>query len=86
MLVRLIIYIILIAVLYRAVKLWFGRSENGRGPARVKPQGQVDDVMIKDPVCGAYFPQRKAVTLNGQNKALFFCSTQCRDRYLEGKS
>jgi len=86
MLVRLLIYIILGTVLYRAAKSWFGRPENSVSPGQMNPSGQVDDVMIKDPVCGTYFPRSTAVVLNGKGPTLYFCSTECRDRYVAEKS
>ena len=86
MLFRLLIYIILAVVLWRAAKSWFARSgHRGEGQSRRSPE-QVDDVMIMDPVCGTYFPKSKAVSWNGPGEALLFCSVQCRDRYLKSKS
>jgi uncharacterized protein len=82
MLVRLLIYIILGTVLYRAAKSWFGRPESSVSRGKMKPSGQVDDAMIKDPVCGTYFPQSMAVVLNEKGPTLYFCSTECRDRYV----
>ncbi len=86
MLLRLLIYIILGIVLYRAARSWLGRAQSGGGAARVDPTGQVDDLMIKDPVCGAYFPQSRAVALRAEGQTLYFCSTECRDRYLAEES
>ncbi len=86
MLVRLLIYIVLGTMLYRAAKSWFGRSENSARHEKMTTSGQVDDVMVKDPVCGTYFPQGRAVALNGKGEVLYFCSTECRDRYLAEKS
>jgi hypothetical protein len=42
--------------------------------------------MIKDPVCGTYFIQRKGVSLMQGNQRLDFCSERCRDRYLARES
>lgn len=45
-------------------------------------QGSVsDDVMIKDPYCGVYFPQRDGISLKKGSETLYFCSDQCRDEY-----
>ena len=41
-----------------------------------------DDVLIQDPVCKTYFTQRDGVHLQHEGKDLYFCSSQCRDRYL----
>ena len=47
-----------------------------------KEAGQIDDVMIKDPYCEAYFPKRNAVHLNLNANDLYFCSKECRDKYI----
>ena len=47
-----------------------------------KETGQIDDVMIKDPYCEAYFPKRNAVHLNLNATDLYFCSKECRDKYI----
>lgn len=82
MLVRLLIYIILGIVLYRAARSLFSQTGNNRRPGGENRPEQVDDVMIKDPVCGVYFPQSNAVALNEEGRVLYFCSIECRDRYL----
>jgi hypothetical protein len=38
--------------------------------------------MIKDPQCHVYFPKRDAVRVTTGDQELFFCSTDCRDKYL----
>ena len=38
--------------------------------------------MIKDPYCEAYFPKRNAVHLNLNANDLYFCSKECRDKYI----
>jgi hypothetical protein len=43
---------------------------------------QVDDLMVKDPNCGIYFPKREGIRLQGANVDLYFCSAKCRDEYL----
>ena len=85
MLIRLLIYIALGIVLYRAVRSWLGQSQSG-GRSGGDPPEHADDVMIQDPACGAYFPQSGAVVLDTDGKVLRFCSTECRDRYLAERS
>ncbi len=50
-----------------------------------KEAGRIDDVMIKDPYCKAYFPKRNAVHLNLNANDLYFCSKECRDKYIASK-
>jgi hypothetical protein len=86
MLLKLLIFIIIIVLVSRTVKRWLGTGQyRNSGPAGAPPE-TVDDEMIKDPVCGAYFPQRNAVALTHGNQVLYFCSIECRDRYLARRS
>lgn len=79
---RLIIIGILVYLLYRLVKSW-GKKQMTHSPPPTSPRGygEVDDVMVKDPQCGAYFPRRKAVRARIGGRELEFCSEECRDRY-----
>ncbi|MBU1163547.1 MAG: hypothetical protein KKA75_05285 [Proteobacteria bacterium] len=38
--------------------------------------------MIKDPFCETYFPKRNGVHLLVDGKDLYFCSTECRDKFI----
>jgi len=51
-----------------------------------KEAGQIDDVMIKDPYCETYFPKRNAVHLNLDANDLYFCSKECRDKYIASQN
>lgn len=84
MFVRLLIYFAIGVLIYRFAKRWMG-SGSRRQMTGHTPE-QVDDVMIKDPVCGAYFPKRKGVTLTQRGKLLYFCSEGCRNQYQEQES
>jgi YHS domain-containing protein len=59
----------------------FPASDSARSVAD-KNMGKIDDVMIKDPFCEAYFPKRNAVHLNIDGEDLYFCSTGCKDQYI----
>ena len=82
MFIRLLIFAILGVVIYRVLKSVFGGTGSGRVDSSYGPPEQVDDVMVKDPVCGTYFPKRDGVTVNTSHDVLYFCSDQCRQRYL----
>ena len=43
---------------------------------------EVADVMIKDPFCETYFAKRNGIPLNFGGKNLYFCSNQCKEKYL----
>lgn len=81
MLVKLLIYIIVGVLVFRLVKSLVGGQAKRQDRMAGQAPERVDDVMVKDPQCGAYFPQRKAVALNDAGEELYFCSVDCRDRY-----
>jgi YHS domain-containing protein len=37
--------------------------------------------MVRDPVCGVFVIPDRAVMITDGRRQLFFCSTNCRDRY-----
>lgn len=85
---RIIIIAVIVYILYRSLKSWIikntslaDRPLDGRQAA-----GQIDDVMVKDPNCDAYFPKRKGVALKMNGQELLFCSEQCRNEYIAARS
>ena len=72
--------------LYRSIKSWMFPDIRAKKTVSGKAAGQIDDVMIKDPYCKAYFPRRNAVHLSFSGSDLYFCSTQCRDKYTAGQA
>ena len=80
---KLLIWIVLGYLVYRAVTkglLGLGANRQSRMPDTNRPQ--VDDEMVKDPECGAYFPRRSAVIATIDGNPIHFCSAECRDRFL----
>jgi hypothetical protein len=73
-------------LLYRSMKSWMFPDGRPKKNVSGKATGQIDDVMLKDPYCQAYFPQRDAVHLNLSDSDLYFCSKKCRDQYLSRES
>jgi hypothetical protein len=82
--IRWALCLLVLYVAYRVARRFLaGRAPR---PDRQEP-GRIDDVMVKDPECGSYFPQRDGVVLKDGGRELRFCSRECRDRYVNsGKS
>jgi YHS domain-containing protein len=80
---RLLILGCLIYLGYRVIKAW---AAPRRSTARTSEHGgltTVDDVMVKDPFCETYFPERRGIKGVIEGKTYYFCSTTCRDGFLE---
>ena len=50
-------------------------------PAKPEPR-RVSGVMVKDEACGTYIPQDEALRETVGGKEYFFCSKECRTKFL----
>jgi YHS domain-containing protein len=78
---RLIAIVVLAYVAYRVLRMWVVGG-SARRQVKRRPPGRIDDVMLKDPQCGAYFARRDGVALKFEGRELLFCSPECRERFL----
>ncbi len=83
---KLLIFIGVIYLLYRGLKSWMLPDAANRKAVFDKAAGKIDDIMIKDPFCEVYFPKRNGVHLRFNEEDLYFCSTECRDKFLKSHS
>ena len=84
--IRFVILAVVAYVFYRALKSWMFPAPDSSKSVSGRDAGQLDDVMIKDPFCEAYFPKRNAVHLKFDGEDLYFCSTACKDQYITAQS
>jgi len=78
MIIRLLIYALLFYLGFRLIRILTASVKPGN-----KTTGQIDDVMIKDPVCNVYFPKKEGVHVKIKGKDLYFCSSKCRENYFQ---
>jgi len=83
---RLLIFLGLIYLFYRVVKSWMSPQKTSKAAAYHQTTPEIDDVMVKDPFCEVYFPKRDGIRIINEGQELFFCSTQCRDKFIEAHS
>ena len=46
-----------------------------------QPRGEE---MVLDPVCGSYVPESSALSARRGDETAHFCSTECRDKFIQG--
>lgn len=80
---RLLIIIAVAYLAYRALKSWMLQNASTKKTVAGETAGEIDDVMVKDPFCQAYFPKRNGVRLKANGENLYFCSQECRDKFVE---
>ena len=84
--IRFIILFVVGYVFYRALKSWMFPTTSSNRPVAGRTDREIDDVMVKDPFCEAYFPKRNAVNLNFGGEELYFCSVACKDKFIAAQS
>jgi uncharacterized protein len=57
-----------------------GRTVSSRSRPTPPPERSGGN-LVRDPQCGTYIPESRAVRVVANGKTLFFCSTSCRDAY-----
>jgi len=70
-------------VFYRAIKSMIINSGVSPSNREERNSSEVDDVLVQDPVCKTYVPQRGGIHLRRHGQMIYFCSEECRDRYLQ---
>jgi YHS domain-containing protein len=40
--------------------------------------------LMRDPICGMHMPENLAITYRDNEELKYFCSTECRDKYVSG--
>jgi YHS domain-containing protein len=83
---RLILFAVLVYVGVKAF-LWVNRTWKTlmaqRKVTRRESDRQVSD-MVRDPVCKMYIFSHEGVSIQENGKSIYFCSAECRDKYLNG--
>jgi YHS domain-containing protein len=72
-----------IYILYRWLRRGAAPAPKPRNYA--PPPGQAVEEMVQDPLCGTWVPLGQAVLLDVKREKHYFCSPECRDRFLAGQ-
>jgi YHS domain-containing protein len=80
---RIIILAILCYILYRL--LFAGRKKVKQPPPSDDGQADSQDVLVEDPVCHTYVPQKQAIRAAKDGKIYYFCSEECCKTFLADK-
>jgi hypothetical protein len=82
--VRVLVLLALIRFVLRLVTSRTAPRQASRPSARVPERS--GGVLVRDPQCGTYIPESRAVVVGQGAGALHFCSTACRDAWAEARS
>lgn len=75
-------FLLLGALIYLAVQV-FRFFNNIKRYSTPSPPPRLSGVMVKDEVCDTYLPEEEALKEKLDGKIYYFCSPECRRRFLE---
>ena len=76
--------VILAALFYILFKLLTsGKEKIDNKQAHKAVKSSLDDILVEDPVCHTYIPQKEAEALIIKGKAYYFCSKKCLKSFQE---
>lgn len=85
LLTRLLIFISALWLVRRLLGAIFGGSHlRGQAGTSNSTGEATDQKMVKDPVCGMYMDRRLALHLENKEGSFYFCSDECRSKFLAG--
>ena len=71
-------------LIVRSISRLFGqrpKAPRGQQRQRTKPVERLGGTLVRDPQCGTYVPESRAIRGGTGDQMQFFCSTTCRDAY-----
>ncbi len=79
---KIILYGFLIYIIYWLYRFFKALNKGGSTPRVSKrPSG----LMVRDEMCNTYLPKENALKANYAGKEYYFCSNECRQKFLEQK-
>jgi YHS domain-containing protein len=76
-------FLLLAGIVYFLFKWLFKSPRPAPRPRTFDRQDQAIEEMVQDPVCGTYVPAGQALSLTREKETLYFCSSECRDKFLQ---
>lgn len=73
--------ILIAAAIYLIYKIFWKKKPKTPFSSRSRETGH-EDVLVQDPCCKSYVPRGQAISLKHGGETLYFCSPECRERFL----
>lgn len=80
---RVLVFLYALWLLRRLIAFLTGAQKRRSAPAAGRNENQPPaSHTVKDPVCGMYMDPRLAVRVENRKETVFFCSNECKEKYL----
>jgi len=85
-LIRLLVFLSALWLVRRILAFLFGSGRRRVDSPSPDASADLTNKMVKDPICGMYMDSRLAVRMEKKQETLYFCSDECRRRFLQQSS
>ena len=79
---RIVLYALLAYIVYKFIRIYQHLSKRSRAPRQPR---QISGTMVKDEICNTYLPKEDAIKEIVGGKEHYFCSKECRQKFLEDR-
>lgn len=79
---KIILYAFLAYIIYWLYRFFKVLNKASKPPKVAK---KASGIMVKDEMCNTYLPKEDALKANYAGKEYYFCSRECRQKFLEQK-
>jgi len=76
------LWFLLLGFLFFKLFQYLRESFSHSSPRTSQKQPGKGEKMVKDPQCGTYVPQSEALSATRSGETYYFCSSECRDKFL----
>jgi len=77
---RLIFYAFIGYLIYLVLRFLFPAQRKAQ---RNRPPRELSGIIVKDEMCNTYLPEENALAEKLDGRVYYFCSKECRERFLE---
>jgi len=79
---KIIIYLLLFYIFYSLIRFlrFLGKEKKSSSPPKM-----VSNMMVKDEACNTYLPVEEAIKETIEGKEYYFCSEECRKKFLASR-
>jgi len=80
--IKIIFYAFLVYISYLFFRFFRALNKASKPPRATK---RTSGIMVKDEICNTYLPKENAIRQVYEGKEYYFCSSECRQKFLEQK-
>ena len=80
--IKIILYAFLAYIIFLIFRFFRALSKASKPPRATKG---ASGIMVKDDICNTYLPKENAIRQVYEGKEYYFCSSECRQKFLEQK-